>query len=86
MKKELANKPENELTGNDLRPQLLAAMEKLRAVRSLCDEIHENDNYGHHFDNKLSMHLDELTQISLTLGAIYGYTLADDVLENREVF
>mgnify|MGYP000846015232 FL=1 len=71
---------------NDLRHQINEAITQISSIRNLLYFISENDQMlGDMFDAKLMPHTDRLTQIAITLGEIYGYTVADDLLSQREV-
>ena len=70
----------------DLRSRIEKAISDVSSIRSLLYDISENDQMlGDMFDRKLMPQVDQLTQIGLTLGEIYGYTVADDLLENRDI-
>ncbi len=70
----------------DLRSRIEKAISEVSSIRGLLYDISENDQMlGDMFDVKLMPQVDQLTQIGLTLGEIYGYTVADDLLSQREV-
>ena len=71
------------LTGNDLRTKLMEAMQQTASAREILKEMHKDDVYGQYFEDDLIQHIDQLTKISLSLGKMYGYVLADDILEER---
>lgn len=70
----------------DLRSRIEKAISDVSSIRELLYEISENDQMlGDMFDVKLMPQTDKLTQIALTLGEIYGYTVADDLLSQKRV-
>ena len=70
----------------DLRSKIEKGISQVSEVRELLYYISENDQMlGDMFDRKMIPQVDQLTQIGLTLGEIYGYTVADDLLESRDM-
>lgn len=63
-----------------LRYEIEDAVNYIAKVRSLYNTLHEHEIYGEYFDKKLSSQVDQLTQIALTLGEVYGYSMANERL------
>lgn len=69
-----------------IRSSIMEAMQTVANVRSLLDSLNKHDVYGEYFQSKIPEQIDQLTVITVTLGEIYGYSLANETLNQTEEY
>lgn len=74
----LLNEPENY---SDVRVKIQSLMDKLMDCKRELKEIAEIGVIQEQFSEESQTDLGNISQVIYSLGAIYGYTLADDTLE-----
>ena len=74
----LLNEPENY---SDVRVKIQSLMDKLMDCKQELKEIAEIGVIQEQFSEESQTDLGNISQVIYSLGAIYGYTLADDTLE-----